>query len=122
MESDDAGAISQLGYYYNVGECGLPQDYDKRHNLWLRAGDLGRARAYYNMVAYMNAEGVEMDMEKAKYYWELAVMGANVEARFNLGNFEEKNAGNMSRAMKHYMIAAGDGYDKSLKRKSEMVI
>ena len=80
-----------------------------------KAAYLGHARACYNMVLLTRMRKAwREDMEKAKYYyWELAAMEANVEARFNLGNFEEKIAGNMSRAMNHYRIAAGDGYDKS---------
>ena len=41
-------------------------------------------------------------------------MGGDVLARHGLGNLEW-NAGNYHRAMKHYMIAAGAGYDDSLK-------
>jgi hypothetical protein len=58
---------------------------------------------------------VERDTKKAKYYYELAAMGRDIDARHNLGVVEAK-AGNMSRAMKHWMIAAGAGYDKSLER------
>ena len=39
----------------------------------------------------------------------------NVDARNNLGNLEYR-AGNMNRAVKHFMIAAGAGHDKSLKK------
>ena len=38
----------------------------------------------------------------------------NATARCNLGN-KEVYAGNIDRAMKHHMIAAGGGYSKSLK-------
>ncbi|KAL7523815.1 hypothetical protein ACHAXR_000343 [Thalassiosira sp. AJA248-18] len=43
-----------------------------------------------------------------------AAMGGGVTARHNLGVFE-MNAGNMNRAMKHFMISASYGYDDSLK-------
>ena len=36
-------------------------------------------------------------------------------ARFNLG-ICERDEGNMDRALKHYMIAAGSGHSNSLKR------
>ena len=52
--------------------------------------------------------------DKAKYYYELAAMGGSITARHNLGACE-KDAGNMDRAVKHWMIAAGAGCDKSLK-------
>ena len=41
-------------------------------------------------------------------------MGGNVKARCNIGIREGKE-GNISRALKHHMIAAGCGHDKSLK-------
>jgi len=51
-------------------------------------------------------------------------MGGNVKARYNLGNNEaydnEARAGNMDRALKHYMIAARDGYADSLKQIQEL--
>ena len=53
-------------------------------------------------------------MKKHKYYLELAAMGGDVTAMHNLGMFEARE-GNMDRAMKHWMISAGAGYDKSLK-------
>ena len=42
-------------------------------------------------------------------------MGGNAEARYNLGVHEE-NAGNIERALKHYMIAVRDGDNDSLNR------
>ena len=53
-------------------------------------------------------------MKKSMYYSALAAMGGDVPARHNLGCFEAC-AGNMDRAVKHYMIAAGAGCDDSLK-------
>ena len=56
-------------------------------------------------IAYENGAGVERDVKKAKCYWELAIMGEDVEARHNLG-VHEYEARNMDRAVKHWMIAA----------------
>ena len=50
---------------------------------------------------------------KAKYYWELAAIKGNVNARHNIGTVE-RNAGNYERAMKHYIIAAKSGGKESL--------
>ena len=64
----------------------MPQDYDKAMKLWLRAGELGCCRRIAILaIAYDNGEGVERDMKKAKYYYELAAMGGDVDARHNLG-------------------------------------
>ena len=115
-EADDADAIYQLGGHYDSGGLdGLQQDSKKAVGLWLRAGNLGCAAAYHNLaVAYDNGRGVERDMKKAKYYYELAAMGGHVSARYNLGHLEQ-DAGNTNRAMKHWMMAAAAGHDDSLK-------
>ena len=63
---------------------------------------------------------MERDVKKASYYFELAAMGGIVPARYNLGDNEEE-AGNMNRALKHYMIAAGAGDSEAL-RQSQRVI
>ena len=113
--ADDSEATYNLGCYYSRGELGLQQDRKKAFALWLRAGELGHAAAYYNIGTdyYNGEEGAERDVKKAKYYHELAAMGGYVNARYNLGCMEEE-AGNMSRAVKHWMIAAGAGDDDSL--------
>ena len=64
--------------------------------------------------AYVFGRGVERDEKKAIHYWELAAMGGDEYARHNLGIFEN-NAGNYERALKHFMIAVGSGYNVSLK-------
>ena len=116
VEGDDAVAIDQLGCDYRDGDVGLRQDYDKANELWLRAGELGQATAYTNLgVAYAKGEGVEKNMKKAKYYFELAAMGGDVNARYKLGMFEMLEEGNYNnRAVKHWMISAGAGHDESL--------
>ena len=119
VEADDAIAIHTLGTCYEYGNMGLPQDPDKAINCYLRAGELGYAASYFNVGnAYYHGRGVERDEKKAKHYWELAAMGGHVLARHNLGVNEER-AGNMDRAIKHWMIAAGAGHDNSLKEIKE---
>ena len=113
-EGGDAYAIHNLGGYYFEGEMGLPQDYREAIKLWIRAGELGCAESYYNIAdSYYNGEGVGRNMKKSKHYCELAAMGGYAKARHNVGNFEHI-AGNADRAVKHYMIAAESGFDKSL--------
>ena len=115
-EGDDANAIYSLGCFYSDGDMGLQQDHNKAMELWLRAGELGCAASHHSIAnAYANGGGVERDMKKAKYYWELAAMGGQIEARYNLG-YIEAQVGNMTRAMKHFMISAGAGDDDSLKK------
>ena len=74
------------------------------------------AEAYSNIgAAYENGNGVEIDEKKANHYYKLAAIEGNEVARYNLGVGEE-NAGNMKRALKHYMIAAEGGDSDSLKQ------
>ena len=81
----------------------------------LRAGELGCAEAYFNLSNsyYHNGRGVEVDKKKAKYFYELAAMNGNVQARHNLGCIEG-NAGNHHRAYKHFILAARAGFKLSL--------
>ena len=107
-------AFHQLAWYYATGEIGMPQDFAKANELWLRAGELGCAEAYYNLgVAHENGRGVEVDKKKAKHFYELAAMNGDVDARYNLGRMEAQ-AGNIARAYKHYILSAKAGFKMSL--------
>ena len=115
MELNDSGAICDLGILYSQGLYGLPQNHTKALEHWHWAGNLGYAEAYFNIaLAYANGNGVERDMKKAIHYWKTAAMGGHVSARYFLGGFEIK-AGNMERALKHFMNAVKDGDFNSLK-------
>ena len=114
MEIGDAEAIRSLGCHYYHGRYGLQRDYAKALELWHQAGKLGYAPSHFNIGnAYYNGNGVERDEKKALHYWELAAIRGHIKARHNLGIFEGR-AGNMDRALKHYMIAARFGYNDSL--------
>ena len=113
-ELNDTIAMSCLGDYYATGDCGLSQSHAKALELYHQAAELGNPRAYYDIGnAYRNGRGVEMNMKKAMHYWELAAMRGIEDARHNLGVMEEE-AGNMDRALKHWMISVGEGDNYSL--------
>ena len=115
VEVGDAEAMFDSGCYYSKGLFGIAQDHDKALELWHRAGELGNAEAYFNIGnTYHNGRGVERDESKAKHYYELAAMDGNVQARQNLG-CGEALADNWDRALKHWLIAAGDGFNDSVK-------
>ena len=116
---------------YRDEKHGLPQDYAKALELFLRAGELGHSDAYCDVgYAYETGRGVERDKKKAKHYYELAAIGGNIGARFNLGRKEHDAALNFGmarseytvslkkthtkKALLHYIIAAGGGYAESL--------
>ena len=85
VEVSDADAIFKLGNNYRNGEDGFPQDFDKAFELFVRAGELGSAKAYNNVGhAYYNGRGAEIDKKKANHYFRLAAMGGDVYARHNL--------------------------------------
>jgi len=120
IELNDAIAIRSMGNYYSEGQFGLPQNYAMALKLYHRAGELGYANSYYNIgYAYRNGEGVERDEKKARHYYELAAIKGDPYARNTLGVMEGK-AGNVDRALKHFLIAVKDGHDKSLKIIKEM--
>ena len=81
-----------------------------------RAADLGYPDAHHTIAnAYFDGRlGVEKDIEKAWYHYRLAAIGGHEASRHNLGVLEY-SIGNMSRATKHFMIAARSGNDGSLK-------
>jgi len=113
MQAHDPIAIYNIGVYYRDGTNGYPQDYTKALELFHRAAD-GYTIAYASIgYAYSNGEGVEVDMEKANHYYELASMRGVAGARHNLG-LNEIRASNMDNALKHFMIAVRGGYSDSL--------
>ena len=120
VEMGDPRAMHQLGSHYAEGIYGLPQNHAKALELWHQSAELGNTAAYLNIGnAYWCGRGVERNEKKADYYYELAAMGGVAEARYNLGNAEIR-AGNMDRALKHYMIAVGSGHNASLKMIKEL--
>ena len=68
---------------------------------------------------YDLGEGVGRDEKKATYYYELAATESREMARHNLG-MSEGRAGNIDRALKHFMIAAGFGDNDSLENIKQM--
>jgi len=117
VEADDPIAIYNHGCYYQKGIYGFPQDFTKALELWHRSAELGCARSYNSIaITHELGEGVKRDKKKGTFYFEKAAMAGHGIARYNLGVREEINAGNIDRALKHYMIAVGSGHSDSLKR------
>jgi len=115
MTVNDPIAIFNHGNYYRDGRNGFPRDDTKALELWHRASELGYAVAYVNIgLAYDLGIGVEVDKKKAAHYYELAAIGGDEVARYNLA-LDEKTAGNIQRALKHLMIAVRGGDGPSLK-------
>ena len=122
IEANDAEAIHRTGIYYRDGSYGFPQDYTKALEYWHRAGELGSFESFLNIgYAYNHGEGVEIDKKKANHYYEIAAMKGDETARHNLAAMEGR-AGNMDQALKHFKIAVGGGYSKSLNNIKDMYL
>ena len=120
VELNDPIAIYNLGVCYRDGLYGYPQDHTKALELWHRAAKLGDALANVNIGnSYSMGRGVEVDKKKATYYYELGAMKGDAMARYNIGIMEKK-AGNMARAVKHFVISVRSGDDDSLKKIQEL--
>ena len=114
MDNGNAYAYNIVAFSYSTEINDLPRDYNKACELYLKAGELGCPEAYHNLgCSYYYGTGVERDMKKAKYYYELAAMGGRVHTRNLLGCMEGE-AGCHHRAMKHFLIAARAGDKDSM--------
>ena len=90
-------------------------DYQSGFEYYTKATRLGVAEAHYKLSAmYLHGLGVEQDEGKEVYHMEEAAIGGHPRARYNLGCHENDN-GNYERAVKHWIIAAGQGHDGSIK-------
>ena len=114
MNKGNGKAFNMRAGDYAHGICGMPQDYQKAIELFLKAGELGCIEGYYNLgQAFRMGLGVEVDMKKSKHYFELAAIGGYADARHYLGDMEGR-AGNYIRSFKHFILAAKAGDEKSL--------
>ena len=110
VKANDPVAIFQLGAEkYREG------DYQSAFEYWSKAAELGDSQAQWRLGdMYHCGEGIEKDKRKEIYHLEEAAIGGHPAARHNLGAQEYCN-GNMERAVKHWIIAAGQGLDESIK-------
>lgn len=119
IEVEDAEAMYEFGCDCVHG-AGLSRDVTKALKLWYRSAELGYAPAYYSIgTSYYNGTGVGKDTKKAKHYFELAALKGDVYARHSLGVIA-RDVGDIGRALKHFMIAAGCGSAPSLKDVQQM--
>ena len=119
-EANDPVAIRRMG-----GERFSEGDYDSAFEYLTKAAELGDIESHFligNMYhgvkhefesMHKKGEGVEKDEKKAVYYYEKAAIGGHPDARHNLAVIDQGN-GNYERAVKHLVIAAKLGSDKSL--------
>eukprot|EP00984_Skeletonema_dohrnii_P023044 scaffold12161_cov81-Skeletonema_dohrnii-CCMP3373.AAC.5 len=109
VQVNDPVAMRQMGIRLNG-----KGDYGSAFEYLTKAARVGDASAHFHLsLMYWEGEGVEKDEEKEVYHLEQAAIAGHPQARFNLGSIEWNN-GSKERAVKHYIIAANLGYDKSV--------
>ena len=110
IKANDPVALRRMGTtHYTKG------DYGVAFECWTKAAELGDVEAHYQLsTVYRKGEGVEKNEEKEVYHLEKAAIGGHPGARYNLG-YEEWDNGNIERSVKHFIIAANLGYEKSMK-------
>ena len=115
MDDGDAEAFTELGMNYLLGQRGFKQDTNKALELMQRGAELGSTLAHSNLscIFYTGEGGLEIDETKGLYHRQQAAIRGCVMSRHNLGSYELE-VGNMDRAMKHWMISAGNGCEESL--------
>ena len=110
IEANDLVAIVEEGVkQFTKGEHRSAFEY------FAKGAALGGIDAHYELsVLYRNGHGVGQDEGKEIYHLEEAAIGGHTLARHNLGSHEMVN-NNSERAMKHFIIAAAQGSDLSIK-------
>jgi len=110
VEAEDPVARSQMGeIHYDKG------DYDEAFQCWEKAAEMGNALAHFSLCnMYREGKGVKKDEKKMVYHLEQAAIAGVPDARYNLGLVEEEH-GRMDRAVQHWIIAANQGHDHSLR-------
>ena len=114
IEANDPIAMHEIGMMRY-----LEGDYEAAFDYWTKSAELGDVVAQYNLTTlYFEGEGVEKDEKKELYHLEEAAIGGHPVARYNLGCYEEEHE-RIERAVKHYIIAANLGHDKSIQALKE---
>ena len=121
VDARDPEAIRHLGDLHLRGIHGLDKNESRAFELWTEAAELGSIKALSKMGAayYFGRRGLSPDKSKGVRYLESAAMQGGVESRHLLGLGEMCDV-KVDRAVRHYLIAAKMGYDKSLDSIKEM--
>eukprot|EP00985_Skeletonema_marinoi_P033363 scaffold41108_cov117-Skeletonema_marinoi.AAC.2 len=89
-------------------------DDEVAYEYYTKAAELGDAEAHYSLsVSYLQGIGVERDKKKEVYHMEEAAIAGHPQARFMLASYELRS-GRVDRAVKHLIISANLGHEKSM--------
>ncbi len=115
IEANDPNAMNWEGV-----EQHIKGNHTTAFEYWTKAAKLGHAGAHFGLaILYETGRGVEKDNGKAAHHAEAAAIAGQPEARHVLG-CEEYHNDNAGRAVKHFIIAAKQGYDRSIGALMEM--
>ena len=90
-------------------------NYSRAFKHYAKAAESGNASAHLRLAGlYQDGKGVQKDVGKMIYHLEEAAIAGHPDARYSLGKHEYKNY-NLVRAVKHFIIAAKQGHDASMK-------
>jgi len=111
----DPEAICQLGDEYFNGFSGLEKDLHRAHELWSEAAELGSTTALYKvgMEYCIGSYYGSNDKAKGIHCFESAAIQGDVRCRHCLGGVELEK-GNYDRAVRHFLISAKMGLERSL--------
>ena len=120
MKANNVYSIFDCATCHVEGSYGFPKDLSKARELYLKAGDLGYAAAYWKhyKLAKRYYHGEVEKKNVLLDVLELAAMRGHIFARYSLGAYEW-DAGNHERACKHLMIGARAGVGDCLKMVKE---
>eukprot|EP00985_Skeletonema_marinoi_P004617 scaffold2006_cov77-Skeletonema_marinoi.AAC.2 len=106
--ANDPFAMQQVG-----NELCLEGDHENALGYLTKAAELGDVEAHYTLMClYGKGQVVEKDEKKEWYHLEEAAIGGHPIARYNLGCREALDERG-ERAVKHWIIAANLGCDRS---------
>ena len=110
VQANDPSATCQMGMRLDK-----EGKYAEAVAYYSKAAELGDANAHFNLsLMYQKGQGVEKDEKKCLYHTEEATIKGQLDARFGLAQHDCLN-GRETRAVKHLIIAANLGHDKSMK-------
>ncbi len=110
IEANDPMALLAEGFRQFTGK-----NYTRAFEYYTRAAQLGDVDAHYRLAdLYENGKGAEKDEGKHIYHLEEAAIRGHPDARSNLACAEWRH-GNIERGVKHWIIAAAQGNDGSIK-------
>ena len=82
MAASDADAYHNLACKYLDGFIGLKRDPKRAEKLFLQAAKMGSMQAHCSLgVIYHTGQGVEKDLKKAIYHYQIAAIGGEEIAR-----------------------------------------